>query len=57
MKRKKDPGLLYVQKLGISPAKTVEALMVSMQNKFGYERSKEYWDNFSGNCENKEFYE
>lgn len=57
MKRKKDPGLLYVQKLGISPAKTVEALMVSMHNKFGYERGREYWDNFPENGENKEFYE
>ena len=57
MKRKKDPGLLYVQKLGISPAKTVEALMVSMHNKFGDDRSREYWDNFPENGENKEFYE
>ena len=57
MKRKKDPGLLYVQKLGISTAKTVEALMVSMHNKFGDDRSAAYWDNFPGNGENKEFYE
>ena len=57
MKRKKDPGLLYVQKLGISPAKTVEALMVSMHNKFGDDRSREYWDSFPKKGENKEFYE
>ena len=57
MKRKKDPGLLYVQKLGISPAKTVEALMVSLHNKFGDDRSAKYWDNFPENGENKEFYE
>ena len=57
MKRKKDPGLLYVQKLGISTAKTVEALMVSMHNKFGDDRSAKYWDNFPENGENKEFYE
>lgn len=57
MKRKKDPGLLYVQKLGISPAKTVEALMMSMHNKFSDERGWEYWDNFPKDGENKEFYE
>lgn len=57
MKRKKDPGLLYVQKLGISPAKTVEALMMSMHNKFSDERGRAYWDNFPKNGENKEFYE
>lgn len=57
MKRKKDPGLLYVQKLGISPAKTVEALTMSMQAKFGYERAKTYWDNLPTTGEDKNFFE
>ena len=57
MKRKKDPGLLYVQKLGISPAKTVDALIMSMQNKFGYDRVKTYWDNLPTTGEDKNFFE
>lgn len=55
--KKKDPGLSYIRRIGITPAASTDSLVMSMRRTCGDQKTDDFFNNYPESGETKEFYE